>query len=77
MSTLNVFRGGWDLASSADDHTDNSNACRLAHDKHCSSRNCTLPEYTGDDMHWGCAAKRQQKCPNKGNWLLRFSAKMV
>lgn len=63
------------MASSADDHMDNSNAWSLAHDVDDSSFNLTQPEYTGDDIHWGCAARRQQKCPNKGNWLLRFSTK--
>lgn len=75
LSTLNVFWGGVDLASSADDHMDSSNPWRLAHAEDNSSRNCTPLEYTGDNVHWGCAAKRQQKCPNRGNWLLRFSGK--
>jgi len=61
LSTRNVFWGGLDFASSSVDHTDSSNAWRLAHEEEDSSRGRTRPEYTGDDTHWGCAANRQQK----------------
>lgn len=73
------MRGGRpDSASSADGHTDSSNAWRVAHDGDDSSRNRTQLEYTGDDIHWGCAARRQQKCPNRGSWLLlRFSTNII
>jgi len=67
LSTLNFFRGVRDLDSSADDHIENSNACKLAQEEDDSSRNFIQLEYTEDDIHLGCAAKRQQKCPNKGN----------